>query len=338
MYNEIKSGAACNTLVMEHVLRKNPRGDAEIDTEETPFLRDNLRGDKLPSLAERKRRRQRRLAASNPSATGMEPSMSSTKLDAAAVAHDAATVTDHDPELPKRVGGGEEGNLTEQRFNPDREKRSQAGGAGGSKCPNGRYSDHRGERQDKRLPRRPDFKEPIGGSRLAESGGSSCEGHNPNEEQSQSRSRDRAGDTESVPTTHVTDSHRGRHRGRPRQEEPGSRPLNGEDGQGFAGKSIGERRRRRAEEMTDSSSHGDRVSTLSPRIAGEVGGRRRQQITTSASLKTLSLRDMEEREDGSTSKGKVDDALDRWVGNGKEIRRTMGNSAHFLPGPHLRAP
>eukprot|EP00903_Cladosiphon_okamuranus_P013127 g12243.t1 len=39
--------------------------------------------------------------------------------------------------------------------------------------------------------------------------------------------------------------------------------------------------------------------------------RRRQQITTSASLKTLSLRDMEEREDGSRGKGDVDDALDR---------------------------
>lgn len=63
--------------------------------------------------------------------------------------------------------------------------------------------------------------------------------------------------------------------------------------------------------MAENSSFDDRVSATSSRLAGEVGGRRRQQVTTSASLKTLSLRDMEEREDGSRSKGDVDDALDR---------------------------
>lgn len=323
MYNEIKSGAACNTLVTEYVLRKNPRGDAEIDTEESPFLRENLR-DKLPSLAERKKRRQRRLAASNPSATGVKPSIPSAKLGAAAAAHGAAAVTNHDPELPKRVGCGEEGNLTEQRFNPDCEKVSQdvggggpprqARGASGSKGPNGRHSGHRDENgsQETRLPRCPDSNEPVG-SGLAERGGSGCEGRSLNEEKCQFTSRDPAGDTGNAHGTGETGSHRGRRGDRRRQEE--SRLLNGETGPVFAGRSVGERRRRRAEDVAENSSCGDRVSTSSPRIAGEVvGGRRRQQITTSASLKTLSLRDMEERGAGSTREGKVEDTLDRWVG------------------------
>ncbi|CAN0454719.1 unnamed protein product, partial [Ectocarpus sp. 8 AP-2014] len=69
MYHEIKSGTACNTLVMEYVHRKNPRGDAVIDTEVSPFLKENLT-DSLPSLAERRRRRRRQATgaakASNP--------------------------------------------------------------------------------------------------------------------------------------------------------------------------------------------------------------------------------------------------------------------------------
>lgn len=277
MYNEIKSGAACNTLVTEYVLRKNPRGDAEIDTEESPFLRDNLR-DKLPSLAERKRRRQRRHAGSNPSTTALKPSMPTSRPDVAAAAHGAVAVTGHELELPTKTGEGDEGNLAEQRFDQGcatvlqgvggEGRPRQDPGASASRSPNCRHGlSDKSKTQGKRLPRRPNFKAPID-SRLAERGGSSDEGHNLNENQSRSRSRDRMHDSEG---TRVTGA--------------------------------------------ENSSYGGRESASSPRIAGEVGGRRRQ-ITTSASLKTLSLHEMEEREDGSRSKGNAYDALDRWVDHG----------------------
>lgn len=315
MYNEIKSGTACNTLVTEYVLRKNPRGDAEIDTEESPFLRDNLR-DKLPSLAERTRRRKRRHAASTPPAKGMDPSMPSMYPDAAAAAHDAVATSGDDPDLPDKAGGFGERDLVEDRFDPDCDKATQevgggvrprqARGASGSRSPNGRNWGHRGEseKQGKLLRRRPNYKEPIDRGLAGSSGrNGAAQAHNPNKNQPRSRSGGRAGEIESKRGVDVTDSHRGRLEGRRRQGEPGT--------------SIGERRRRRAEEMTENSSDGDRkVSTSSPRSAAEVGGRRRQQVTTSASLKTLSLQEMEEREDDSRSRGKVDDALDRWVGNG----------------------
>ena len=339
MYNEIKSGAACNTLVTEYILRKNPRGDAEIDTEESPFLRDNLR-EKLPSLAERKRRRERRqrhLAASHPAATGMKPPMPPTRPDTGTETRDAAAIMDHDPELPHKAGGVGEGSLAEQGVGPDCKKvmhgasgesrPHQARGASGSRNPTGRQSCYRDEskRQGNWLPRSPDFKKPSC-SGLAGSDVGGGEGFNTTESQSRSRSRDRAGDTQSKLRTGDEDSHRGRSGGRRRQEEPGSRPLNGETGPVFAGRSVGERRRRRPEETTENDSRGDGVIAPSPRLAGEVGERRRQQITTSASLKTLSLRDMEERGVGSTSKG-VDDALERWVGVERWIRRDVRSPA-----------
>lgn len=52
MYSEIKSGSACNSLVVGYSARRNPRGDIELNTKISPFLRD-----KLPSLAKRKRRK-----------------------------------------------------------------------------------------------------------------------------------------------------------------------------------------------------------------------------------------------------------------------------------------
>lgn len=323
MYNEIKSGAACNTLVTEYILRKNPRGDAEIDTEESPFLRDNLRG-KLPSLAERKRRRQRRHAASNPAALGMKPSVPSMKLDAAASAQGATAITDHDLQLPNMAGGGREGNLAQHRFDQNREKVTQnvggeglphqARGASRSKSPHVR---DRGPRDEMERPGEHSNCEESTDNGLAESGSSSREGHKSHKNQSRSRRRGRAGDIENKHFADKAESLRGRRGGRRRQGEPGNHPLNGKTELDSADSSIGQRRRRRrGEETIKNSSCGDRVSRSLPRLAGEVDGRRRQQVTTIASLKTLSLPEMEEREDDSTSQRKVDDALDRWVRNG----------------------
>lgn len=52
MYKEIKSGAACNTLVSVHLARKDPRGDTKVDTAMSAFLRN-----RLPSLSRRQRGR-----------------------------------------------------------------------------------------------------------------------------------------------------------------------------------------------------------------------------------------------------------------------------------------
>lgn len=270
MYSEIKSGAACNTLVTEYILRKKPRGDAIIDTEESSFLRDNL-----PSLAERRRGRRGQATAAGAAASAAAGALSETtapaekgttrstlplKPDVATSAKAAAVpavatvaaATGDGSELPDTVGmdSTKDRNAAEGRFDADGYVNSAQETAGEARHPQPRggsrsrrrssvkygASSDNGGRNDTRLLRRPSYKVPVN-SGLPGSNSSSGTAHN-------------------------------------------------------SGRS--------------------RTTTKSGETTGEIkSGERRRQIMTSASLKTLSLREMEEREDGSGSRGHGDDALDR---------------------------
>lgn len=96
MYNEIKSGSACNTLMEAFISRSNskkkPDGDAEIDTELPPFLREKL----LPSLAQRRRRGLKAAAATATTVTPNDEITVTTNADNAAATTEVS-MSEHGP-------------------------------------------------------------------------------------------------------------------------------------------------------------------------------------------------------------------------------------------------
>lgn len=256
MYSEIKSGAACNTLVAEYILRKKPRGDAIIDMEESPFLRDKL-GDNLPSLAERRRKQRGRAAAAAASAAapvtlsattapaeiGMTEPTPSSKPDVVtgATADDGSELpgtlnTDSSKKRNTAEGSGVDDYVDRAEETAGEARHPRTRVVGRSRESSVKHGANKGDsRQDTRLRRRPNYKVPVdSGLPVGES--SSGTAHN--------SSRTRTG---------------------------------AKSGETAGGVKLGETQR---------------------------------HIMTSASLKTLSLREMEEQEESRNS-GRGGDALDR---------------------------
>ena len=313
MYSEIKSGAACNTLVSEYVLRKNARGDAKLDTGVSPFLRDNLR-DPLPSLAERQRRHRRRQApaaeaaksaAFNPANIGSKqnttsrPGADSVSVATAPVTGESTTVQDVDDSAWRKNHegitfandrndsfahpAGREGHFPQTRIGRRNGKsRDRDDGISGEN-----------EARAERLLLRPTNMEPVGGHAGRTRDGRTA--YDADKHQSLQRSRGAAGDSEQI---HSDVKIPRRHGGF------GNHPTDRGTDQGFACNIHDGRRRRKENEIPDISGRGDGINC--------AGGRGRQ-ITTSASLKTLSLREMGERQHNFTGHETAGDALDRWV-------------------------
>ncbi|CAM9149637.1 unnamed protein product, partial [Ectocarpus sp. 13 AM-2016] len=336
MYHEIKSGAACNTLVMEYVHRKNPRGDAVIDTEVSPFLKENLT-DRLPSLAERRRRRRpqvNRGAKASNSANG-----------APALAKSTGGRDTLQPNSWSRTGGGTNtgtSSSTDEAREMLRIERSTGGGGSAGQTPGPDIAENQAQRRQ--------ALEEWHGHPHPDTG--SAHGELPNRESGVNNSDDNAGnrvqrrprykspvssgptkrniENRAVPTDQDhTESRRSVRAMEPQHEHVASHilaagrnraPVKQEDahypsrGNQFDSSdrpvAVGRRdgrvgRRRDAEMKNDHEAPGG--GTYSSSIDFRHG---RRQITTSASLTTLSLEEMEQRKAYSGSRGAGEDALD----------------------------
>lgn len=288
MYSEIKSGAACNTLVAEYVLRKNARGDAKLDMEVSPFLRENLR-DPLPSLDKRQRRHRRRQA---PAAGASKAAPAPLSPDDGSVAITASTIMGDGTEAPDAVdsegedslagnkhGDGDGSTSGEGRF----PQTHNSGGRNGNLMGRGRGIGGRNEREE-RPPHRPAQMDRAGELRTKNCSGGTARDLVKN----RSPLRSAGGEIDKQPITVGARM---------------TRKIWMETDPGTADNVNDGRRRRRGKGTAESSTRGDGIHE-------QERGRR---ISTSASLKTLSLRDMGERQDNLRSHGNAEDALDRWV-------------------------
>ncbi|CBJ32837.1 conserved unknown protein [Ectocarpus siliculosus] len=336
MYHEIKSGAACNTLVMEYVHRKNPRGDAVIDTEASPFLKDNLT-DSLPSLAERRRRQRRQVTgaakASKP-VNGVPASAKSTggrdtlqscswSRTGGGINTGTSASTDEAREMlgiARRTGeGGSAGEtsgpsiaenqeqtqqtLEEWHGHPQTDTDSANGGLPKSDSGVNNSDDNAG----KRVQRRPRYKSPVSsGSNIRNIGNRAAP---TDQDHTESRRSVRGTEPQHVHAESPILA-AGRNRAPIKQEDApyqqggnrfGSidRPVAGSDRDGRA------RRRRGAGIKEDDEAAGGGSSSSRMDLR-----QRQRHITTSASLTTLSLQEMEQRKASSGSRGAGEDSLD----------------------------
>lgn len=309
MYSEIKAGTTCNTLVTEYILRKNPRGGAEIDTEVSPFLRERLR-DKLPSKANRRRRQtcpaevavDPTAAAAGAKAapippTGTEISQPSSGWDSGTTtvqapasessAHGAKNITDTvgsagEAETAEIDAHGQDGQ-THKTNSKMREDWGNPEGCGdsGSRSVGEKHDcsvGNRSETSERRLPRRPRYKAPVrSGSAVKNSSGEGAPHDSPPSQ---------------------GDRFCGGPRGKGECHGRGGGSLNARSGDS-SGRKGGQRRGREKQEHGVYGGGGEGRSV-----------ERRKRVVTSASLTTLSLRDMERREERSASEGSGGDALD----------------------------
>lgn len=342
MYHEIKSGAACNTLVMEYVHRKNPRGDAVIDTEVSPFLKENL-PDSLPSLAERRRRRRRQVtgaAKASNDVNGVPASGNSTaargtlrsslwsRTDGSTNTGTSAS-TDEAREMlgiARRTGeGGSPGEtpgpdiaenqtqtqqtLEDWHGHPRADTRSANGG-----LPNRDNGVNSDDNVGKRVHGRPRYKSPVSSGPTKRSIGNKAAAPS-DQDHTESRRSVRAAEPQHVHAVPLTLA-AGRHRAPMKQEDAhcpsGGNRVDSNDRPVAVGLRDGRvGRRRRAEMKEDDEAAGGGSSSSSMDL--QQG---RRQITTSASLTTLSLQEMEQRKASSGSRDAGEDALDRYVGGG----------------------
>ncbi|CAN0064563.1 unnamed protein product, partial [Ectocarpus sp. 12 AP-2014] len=338
MYHEIKSGAACNTLVMEYVHRKNPRGDAVIDTEVSPFLKENLT-DRLPSLAERRRRRRRQVyggaktsnsvngAPASAKSTGGRDTLQSSSWSRTGGGTNTGTSASTDEaremlgiERSTGEGTGEGGSAAEtsgpeiaenqaqrrqalEEWHPQTDTGSAHGGLPNRDSGVNNSDDNAG----KRVQRRPRYKTPVSSGPTKR-----IIGH-----RAVPTDQDHTESRRSVTAIEPQHEHAaspilaaGRNRA-PIKQEDAHCPSNGNkfdsnnrpvavvrrDGR------VG--RRRVAEMNNDHEAPGGGSSSSSMDLR-----QGQRQITTSASLTTLSLQEMEQRQAYSGSRGAGEDALD----------------------------
>lgn len=308
MYSEIKSGAACNALVAEYVLRKNARGDAKLDMEDSPFLRENLR-DPLPSMEKRQRRRRRRQA---PAAGAAKAAPSPLSPDNDSVATAASTIIGDGTEPPDAVdrvgkdsleGTGVNDSYTQDRSAEGRFPQTDINGSSLRKSKERDRGVGGGNERQERLPHRAAQMERTAGLRRRYPSRGTARDLGKN----LSPQRSRGGD---INTQRV---------------KAGAKMVRKTWLEIDPGTADNVRRRRRAKEIADSSARGD----------GTHEGERGRRITTSASLKTLSLRDIGERQDNWRGHGNAEDALDRW---GEQLNSSPRECRTLPLGPTLPSP
>ncbi|CAM9347092.1 unnamed protein product [Ectocarpus fasciculatus] len=327
MYHEIKSGAACNTLVMEYVHRKNPRGDAVIDTEVSPFLKEKL-PDSLPSLAERRRQRRRPVtgaAKASNAVNGVPASARSTagrdtlqsipwsRTDGGTNTGTCASTDEAREMLGISRSTGEGGSGGEARGAGSAENQTQTQQTleewhGQPRTDTGSergvsYSD---DNAGKRMQRRPRYKSPVSSGATKRNIGNKAVPT----DQHHTESRRSAKATE---PQHVRAASpilaAGRNRAPIRHEDAhcpsGGNRFDSNDRPVPVGLRDGRVGRRRDAEMKKDEAAGGGSSSSSMDLR-----QGRRQITTSASLTTLSLQEMEQRKASSGSRGTGEDALD----------------------------